>query len=68
MFPGVGILEFMLFWVLFGALWIGVPVALFMFARRFLRAYERRASAPSEIAEKDRFTKGPGAQTAQGDR
>lgn len=37
-------------YVLIGLVWIGVPVALFYFARRVLRALERRSLADSDMA------------------
>jgi cell division protein FtsB len=47
----LGVVELVLGVVLTAAFWVGVPVAIFVFARRFLRAVERRSVRESQIAE-----------------
>jgi len=47
-----GGLETMLAWAVLSALlWIGIPVGIFVFARRLLRAVERRSVRESQFAE-----------------
>src|SRR5688500_3557539 len=43
---------YMVVWAALSAiLWIGIPVAIFVFARRLLRAIERRSVQESQVAE-----------------
>ena len=39
-----------LWWVLAALFWVGIPVGIFVFARRFLRAFERRSVREGELA------------------
>jgi biopolymer transport protein ExbB/TolQ len=48
---GPGSIEMLLAFALGVALWIGLPVAIFVFARRLLRAVERRSVGESQLAE-----------------
>jgi hypothetical protein len=48
---GPGSVEMVLVFALSVALWIGIPVAIFVFARRLLRAIERRSVRESQLAE-----------------
>jgi hypothetical protein len=50
-FSGPDWFDLVLFYVMMAVVWVGIPVSIFAFARRFLRAYERRAAAPAELAE-----------------
>ena len=46
--PSTGLMIWSLIVVLF---WTALPVGLFVFARRFLRAFERRSIREAQIAE-----------------
>jgi hypothetical protein len=42
----------LIIWAVLSALiWVGIPVGIFVFARRFLRAVERRSIHESQFAE-----------------
>ena len=53
--PGANLLDpqsgLVVWWLLSAALWIALPVGLFVFARRFLRAFERRSIREAQLAE-----------------
>ncbi len=49
--PSPSLFEVVLFFALNVALWIGIPLGIFVFARRLLRALERRSARESQIAE-----------------
>lgn len=48
---GPGLFPVTLWFVVMAAIWIGIPVAIFVFARRLLRAIERRPVRESQTAE-----------------
>lgn len=48
--PSSSLFEVVLFFVLNVALWVGIPIGIFVFARRLLRALERRPLRESQIA------------------
>ena len=51
MLGGISSIEVIVLYLITGAVAIGVPLALVVFAWRWLRAYERRTAPPPEIAE-----------------
>lgn len=46
-----GLFPVTLWFAVMAATWIGIPVAIFVFARRLLRAIERRSVREAQIAE-----------------
>ena len=49
--PSPSLFELVLFYALSVAFWIAIPLGIFVFARRLLRAIERRPVRESQIAE-----------------
>lgn len=51
MFAGPGFLEALFVLIVMAAVPVGIVVGGFLFLRRFLRAYEKKAAAPRELEE-----------------
>jgi membrane protein implicated in regulation of membrane protease activity len=51
MVGGVGSMEILLLYVIQAAVFFAVPIGIFIFARRFLRAYERRSDGSGQLTE-----------------